>query len=322
MKILPTAFFLLLSTAATAQNLSVVTTDSSRIETRLYPGGREVKEILTAKDLVYYRFYRNDQTVATTTGTRTKAGRPTGITRDYNDRNQLLYTVDHDRGTWRVADKQLYPFYGIQDHMRAKADSTIAAIYGRQFLLTSTVWNVQGSAIYNAKESGNWTDSFVAKPTKFLFRYDVKLSPRRVYPELIEFELDANGNFIPNEFERIFGFEKRPQVPTPKFTLAYRSTIEMTRKKSGARNQPLSGFLKWESFKKPALYNGHFRFYVPIKTGTLTDLHPKGRSSVTDRFDVYVFNPWTGAFIEKKKMKAVRSWEERSGNSSGLVPDN
>ena len=322
MKILPTIFFLLLSLATTAQNLSVATTDSSRIETRLYPGGREVKEILATKDLVYYRFYRNDQTVATTTATHTKAGRPIGITRDYNDRGQLLYTVDHERGTWRVADKHLYPFYEVQDRMRSKADSTIAAIYGRQFLLASTVWNVQGSAIYNATESGNWTDRFDAKPTEFLFRYDVKLSPGRVYPELIEFKLDANGHFIPNEFEEVFGFEKRPQVPAPRFTLAYQSAIETTRKKSGARNQPLSGFLKWESFKKTALYNGHFRFYVPIKTGTLTDLHPKGRSSVTDQFDVYVFNPWTGAFIGKKKMKAVRSWEERSGNSSGLVPDN
>lgn len=61
---------------------------------------------------------------------------------------------------------------------------------------------------------------------------------------------------------------------------------------------------------------------MPIKTGTVADLHPKDRSSVTDRFDVYVFDPWTGSFIGKKKMQAVRSWEERSGNSTGLVPDN
>ena len=149
--------------------------------------------------------------------------------------------------------------------MRAKADSTIAAVYGLQFLQANTVWNVQGAAIYNATESGNWTGRFVEKPTRFLFRYDVKLGPRHVYPELIEFELDADGRFIPNEFKEVFGFEKRPQAPAPKFALAYRSAIETTRKKSGARNQPLSGFLRWESFKKPTLYNGRFRFYVPIK---------------------------------------------------------
>lgn len=126
--------------------------------------------------------------------------------------------------------------------MRAKADSTIAAVYGLQFLQANTVWNVQGAAIYNATESGNWTGRFIEKPTRFLFRYDVKLDPRHVYPELIEFELDADGHFIPNEFEEVFGFEKRPQVPAPKFALAYRSAIKTTRKKSGVRDQPLSGF--------------------------------------------------------------------------------
>lgn len=134
--------------------------------------------------------------------------------------------------------------------------------------------------------------------------------------------LDADSRFIPNEFEEVFGFEKRPQVPAPKFALAYRSAIETTRKKSGVRNRLLSGFLRWESFKKPTLYDGRFRFYVPIKTGTVADFHPKDRSSVTDRFDVYVFDPWTGSFIGKKKMKTIRSWEEHSGNSTGLVPDN
>jgi len=37
---------------------------------------------------------------------------------------------------------------------------------------------------------------------------------------------------------------------------------------------------------------------------------------------VYVFNPWTGDFIEKKKMKSVREWEEGHGLSTGLIPDN
>ena len=37
---------------------------------------------------------------------------------------------------------------------------------------------------------------------------------------------------------------------------------------------------------------------------------------------VYVFNPWTGAFVEKNKMKAIREWEKLSGSSSGLIPDN
>lgn len=206
--------------------------------------------------------------------------------------------------------------------MKQKADTYISAIYGRKFLTNNAIWNVQTSAIYNATESGDWTDHFAKKPTKFLFRYDVKLDSKHVYPELIEFELDANGNFIPNESEEVFGFEKRSTISTNGFALAYNTAIEIVKKKSGLSNQQLTGFLKWESFKKPSLYNGQFRFYVTVKTGSVKDIHPKGRSSVTDQFDIYSFNPWTGNFIEKKKMKSIKSWEELSGNSTGLIPDN
>ena len=59
-----------------------------------------------------------------------------------------------------------------------------------------------------------------------------------------------------------------------------------------------------------------------IKTGEIKNIVLNGRSSVVDKFDVYAFNPWTGDFIEKKKMKSVSSWEERSGSSTVLIDDN
>ncbi|UZR99759.1 hypothetical protein [Chondrinema litorale] len=39
------------------------------------------------------------------------------------------------------------------------------------------------------------------------------------------------------------------------------------------------------------------------------------------KFDVYIFNPWSGEFIEKKKMKSIREWERRSGSATGLILD-
>ena len=81
------------------------------------------------------------------------------------------------------------------------------------------------------------------------------------------------------------------------------------------------GILRWESFKKPELINGQFRFYVSIKTKTIENIVPNGCSSRMTKFEVYCFNPWTGKFIEMKKMKSIYSWEKMSGSSTGLIPD-
>jgi hypothetical protein len=255
----------------------------------------------------------------TSTATFTKSGRAIGISKEYDDQGTLLYSIDHERGAWNVADQTLYPFYDVQLKMKRRADELIAAIYGRAFLQKHVIWNVQGSAIYNQTESGNWTDIFSSRPTKFLLRYDIRLDKTHVYPELLKLELDETGKFIPDAFDDVSGFEKLSSVPPHGFRLSYQAAIALAKQKSGT-HQPLQGVLYWESFRKPNLYNGRFRFYVPIQVGSVKELSPNGRSSVTTQFEVYSFNPWTGAFMEKKKMKTIRSWEKRSGNSTGLIP--
>jgi len=320
MKTLFTAYLLVSSFGLWAQKPRIVKTDSSRIETTWYTAGKQVREIITVTDRVHYRFYRNHNRTATTTATYTKAWRPIGLTKEYDERGHLLYVIDHDHGTWRAVQPESYPFYDLQSAMKRKADTYIAAMYGRSFLAKNAVWNVQESYLYNKEESGDWTKPLASKPQQFLFRYDVKLDREHVYPQLIEFKLDAQGNFIPNEFEEVYGFEQRYPVPTNGFELAYSKAVETAKKKSGLRNQSLAGHMKWESLKKPSLYNGQFRFYVTVKTGSNRELHPKGRSRVTEYFDVYSFSPWTGAFLGRKKMEASREWEENSGSSYGLRP--
>lgn len=308
---------LLLASAGQAQPLRVKQTDSSRIETRQYPGGREVKEILRQKDRVYWRFYRNNGTQVTTTGMFNKAGRIIGLWTEYDDYGKMQYVIDCDRGTWRVAELKAYPFFALQRRMKARADSILAATYGRQFVQHYTVWNIQSSAIYNAQESGNWTDQLAAPPTRFLFRYDLKLDAQHVYPELIEFELDTRGQFVPDSIADAFGLERRLPWAAKRFSLRYEAALQVVTRLSGARRQSLTGFLYWDGLRQANRY-GCFRFYVPVPTGSDKDLHLKGRSEITTHFDVYVFDPWTGALLTKKKMKTSYGWEANSGSSSGL----
>ena len=67
-------------------------------------------------------------------------------------------------------------------------------------------------------------------------------------------------------------------------------------------------FLSWHfnEDKKLELFNGHFTYNVAINTKTLKHEPKGGRNRIENEFDVYVFNPWTGQFIEKQKMKSYR----------------
>ena len=246
MKVSLIVILVLASLITFAQKPSLIKTDSSTIESQVYPGGRQVKEIVANRDVVYYRFYRNNTSQVTSTATYNKAGQTIGVSKEYAADGQLLYSIDHDYGSWSVVNKGTYPFYNLQQQMKHKADELIAAMYGQAFLKNHVIWNVRGSYIYNQTESGDWTDSFSSKPTKFLFRYDVKLDKAHIYKELIQFELDQTGKFIPNEFEAISGFEKLLQAPAKGFGLSYKAAIETAKQKSGIRNQQLHGFLKWD----------------------------------------------------------------------------
>ena len=292
-----------------AQKDFTVKTDSSTIETKFYPGGKEVREILKQKNLVYYKFYRNNLKILTSTATYDKSDRLIGIAKEYNNNGKFLYQIDYDKGLWTVANKKIYPYFDLQFKMKQKADSLIASVYGKQFLLNNAVWNVSGSYIYNKDESGNWTDIFKSKPNKFLFRYAVKLDKEHIYNDLIEFELDTDGNYLSNPYEEVFGFEKIAKNQKKGFLLSYDNAIKIAKQKGLVENDSTkaSAFLKWENIKESKLHKGHFRFYVIIKTISIKNLNPKGRSSVTDKYDVYSFNPWTAEYLETKKMKSIQN---------------
>jgi len=65
-----------------------------------------------------------------------------------------------------------------------------------------------------------------------------------------------------------------------------------------------------------------FRYYIIELTSITKYKKGKSRKGIVYRFDVYSFNPWTGEFIEKKRMKSIQEWGKVSGFRTGLLPDN
>jgi len=81
-------------------------------------------------------------------------------------------------------------------------------------------------------------------------------------------------------------------------------------------------FIFWENFKKQQFYNGQFRYYITELVGQETYQVSKEREGIKYKYMVYIFNTWTGEFVEKKKMKSIIEWENGHGLTIGLRPDN
>ena len=325
MKSLITIAFLFFSVHIYSQDKQIIYTDSSRIEIdTAIRGQKSIEEFITGKNLVKWTFIKNGVT-------QTKAQFDTlehciGVWYEYDEVGKLIRTENYENRTWTVYNTKLYPFKSLLDQMKSKADKIVINAYGVDFFKKHTKWDFGQSTIYFKDESGgNWTDPINRKPTSFLIRYDIISDNGKLYDDMIEFQLNSKGElFFPLElYDEVKGFEKISSKSS--FKLTENEAIQKA-KRLGLTETDTSkaeAFLYWDYFKEKKItqFNGQYKFYVLIKSNSIKDIHPQGRSTIIDKYDVYVFNPWTGDFIEKKKMKTIRGWEQNSGSSSGLLPD-
>lgn len=284
-----------------SQENSKVETDTSVIETRYYTDFNSIGIFNELKDKsrTYYTELYFDSKKLKEQGVFVD-GNSVGIWKEFAQTGKLIREIDHDKGIITFFDKKAFPFLELQNLYKLKGDSIIKAIYSQDFFDKHVIWSLGSSYIYNNDESGNWTDEFKKRPTKFLLLYNIKLDGKN-YDDLIEFEINSKGQFIPNEYEDIYGFEQLPKNSPKTFKLNQQRAIELARQKGLQENDSTKAesFLHWENSKSNSIYNGKLRFYVLIKTNSIKDIKQGGRSSITDKFDVYVFNPWTSEFIEK-----------------------
>jgi hypothetical protein len=289
---------------------------------------RIIKTFYKRKNLVLHEYYYNKTTKLKSIIEHDSLGRPRGIARHYTRKGLLEYTQDYDKGEWIVYDKENYPFHEILNNLKLKADSLVSKMYGYDFLHNHTVWSPGESYIVNEKERERWTGKLKSVPTKFDFCYHVRLDSLGIYKGYIYFDLDAKGNFLPSFKERGFffnsyGFENVPEANKGSFRLDYTAALLQAKSRGLIETDSTKAFglLSWEPLRKMDIINGQFRFYITIETSEIQTVNPEGRFYRTTKYDVYVFNPWTGEFVELKKMKR-KYWSDknRSGFTS-LIPD-
>jgi hypothetical protein len=183
-------------------------------------------------------------------------------------------------------------------------------------------FNYECNAYNGYNYLGSWIEPIKSIPNNFLFRYDILYDSDAIFNRGVELELDSIGNYILNE-ER--GFERLLPNSPRVFSVNNLNIIEKAKEKGLTISDTTTYFcfLTWESLKINEFYNGNYRYYLAVKYDEIKQIgeEENGRSRVTERFMVYIFNPWTGKYLETKKMKSVREWGKVSGFSTGLIPD-
>ena len=316
-----------------------IETDSSNIEIIRNSVYRVYTETFKKKDSVWYNItYIDDTTQLNTEGWKLKNGRQLGIWKEYDSKGNLLFTQNHDQHTC-VVNPKLFPYHSILERMKQTADKMIIAAYGKQFMDKHIVFNFDCYA-YNkhktkfgcCKDSmwtedylGSWTEPMTSKPNSFLFRYEVRLNPSDEESIELGICLDNKGNYFSSEddMSNNYGFEQ-VKTQTKNFTIDKNKAIELARKVGlkETDSTKIDEFLFWENFRKQKYFNGQFRYYITELYEQKQYNQSKNRQAFVKRYFVYVFNPWTGEFIEKKKMQSRSEWEEGHGLSTGLIPDN
>lgn len=307
-----------------AQPTTIVKTDSSTIETKYYKDLESIRvfnRLIKSTRIYFTDSYYSSRKIKHK-GTF-QDGKAIGLWQEYDIAGKLIREIDYDHGVINYVDIKAYPTAKFQSKMQLKGDSILTFIYGESFVTKHLIWSIEGSYIRTDNESDNWIGRLKQKPYIFLLRYSVRLEGK-VYPDLVEFEIDSSGNVLENEVEKVYGFEKIPAQWPRIFTLTVDNALSIARQRGLADTPSLktTSFLSWQKNSSNVMCSGQFLFYVCQLTNSLDQRQTEGRSRIIDKFVVYIFNPWTGEFIEQKKMKTIRSWDQRSASSTGMLPDN
>jgi hypothetical protein len=306
-----------------AQKNAISITDSSTIETKYFPDINSIRIFnnINYKDISYYTEYYLNTKNLKQEGIFDH-GYPIGLWKEYSQDGKLVKETNYNDSIWCLQNRLNFKFFDLQLKMKNKSDSLIAITYSHEFFDNHVEWNSMGSFMHNAKEHLRWNQKIRNKPTNFVLTYDIRLDPNHIYKDMINIELDSTGRFIPNEsYWSPEGFEKLPKNIEKTFKLNFDNAFKIARKKGLIENDTskASTKLDWVSSKKTEFYNLNYKFYIFQKYKS-EKIDGEGRLLyiLNDYYNVWIFNPWTGVFVEKKKMISTYEAEQGHGRSSGL----
>ena len=293
-----------------------ILTDSSTIEIHFENGRKYIEEFYFDKDLKrFISYYSDNVTIKRESFSKKTSSGNVGKTRTYDSCGSLELIIDNDIPKWTPINTDKYPYYLVLNQMKVKADSIIETIYSDVFIKEQLKWNIFDSYYFDKTSSQpsfsiSWLNQDSRKynsPTEFLVSYDlINSSPR--HDNKIQILFDVNGNILKkhewNNDWTVFnkGLQKLDSKTNRNFVLSENQAIEEAIK-CGLKitnDENMSCYLKWESdeVKDTCIYNGSWKIFILNHLKTIQE----GSITCQEHYDVWIFDPWTGLLIERKKM--------------------
>lgn len=319
-------FLLLIAFSANGQfQEQTINTDSSKIEIVTNSVYKISEEHFFNKDSVWYSVkFIDDTTQIHIEGWKNKEGEKLGVWEKYNKEGTLMFTWNHNTEVC-IVNESLYPWHDLLQKMKKQADHLIISTYSKEFFDNHVQFDYNCYAYDKNGYVGSWVEPMKRKPTKFLFRYSVRVDSSSNWKhEMIGIKLDSTGTYLPSH-DRFsnYGFE---DVTTNQksFNINAQQALKVA-KNEGLKNNKfntVSSFLMWQQTNEHQFYTGRFQYYVTNLIEKDQVNLANGRSRIRFVYNVYAFNPWTGKYIEKKKMQRISESGDQSGFSTELQPVN
>ena len=243
-----------------------------------------------------------------------KEGDCKGIWKYYSEDGTLIKSINYVTGEKKYYSTYRDPFDKLLEKMKLKADSFLLKYFDKEFITNHIKWEPNGSYYYGSEISGSWYEPPAGKPNKFLFRYNIIFDKKRIYNELIEFELNEYGNLIHEYKEDLKGLAycKGNSVPCT-FRATYKQALD-TAKTHGLKTHGKTIFyLDWRKTTPDDSIFGEYEIVV----AKFRTKEKKGNTT-TSYYDAVIINPWTGKFKENVELKSYIIMHEFSAFSSGF----
>jgi len=320
------AFLLQIALSANGQfQEKTITTDSSKIEITKNSVYKIYEEKYFHSDSVWYSVkFIDDTSQIHTEGWKNKEGEKLGVWKQYNKEGTLMFTWNHDTAVC-IVNESLYPWHNLLKKMKKQTDHLIISTYSNEFFEKHVQFDYNCYAYDKNGYVGSWIEPMERRPTKFLFRYSVRVdSSSNWRHEMIGIKLDSTGTYLPSHDQfNNYGFEDIT-ANQKTFNINAQQALEVAKNEglNDSKYNTVSSFLTWEQTNGNQFYTGRFRYYVT----NLIEKHQtnltNGRSRIRFVYNVYSFDPWTGKYIEKKKMQRISESGDHSGFSTELQPVN
>ena len=239
-----------------------------------------------------------------------------GVQKIFDKKGKLIVSIDHTRLTWN-ADTGVYPSFPLLVRVKARADSVLRIYFGKEFASTSMRWNIFSSCYFagNSRSPNfgiSWTreDYPSDEPTLCHVVYDIVNEDE--WRGQVRMLIDTAGNIQGGQLTEpgftLFneGFKKFRNNEQPFYKLSIKHALKKAEGlglEKGEHIITTSSYI-WERDKDPVcpIFNGNVRLI--ISQSRKSDFKFVGDVGVwTGNTNMWVFDPWSGDFIEKRKIK-------------------